>query len=128
MSESSCRRTTSDTGIAGLTLGGSVGQLMCYCGATADSLLAVEHVSAEAQLLTVSAGEHPTCSGRCMEAARVLTRRTPARDAAVRTTPIDSTRPTEQAMRDHPSTCARWLSAANTLSVFGMGFVRCQES
>jgi FAD/FMN-containing dehydrogenase len=49
----------SDTGIAGLTLGGGVGQLMRYCGATVDNLLAVDLVTADGQLLTVSADQHP---------------------------------------------------------------------
>ncbi len=49
----------SDTGIAGLTLGGGVGQLMRFCGATVDSLLSVDLVTAEGHLLKVSADEHP---------------------------------------------------------------------
>ncbi len=49
----------SDTGIAGLTLGGGVGQLMRYCGATVDNLLSVDLVTADGRLLTVSADEHP---------------------------------------------------------------------
>jgi FAD/FMN-containing dehydrogenase len=49
----------SDTGIAGLTLGGGVGQLMRYCGATVDNLVAVELVTADGQELTVSVDEHP---------------------------------------------------------------------
>ncbi len=48
----------SDTGIAGLTLGGGVGQLMRFCGATVDNLLAVDLVTADGQVLTVSADEH----------------------------------------------------------------------
>ena len=49
----------SDTGIAGLTLGGGVGQLMRYCGATVDNLLSVDLVTATGRLLTLSADEHP---------------------------------------------------------------------
>ena len=49
----------SDTGIAGLTLGGGVGQLMRLCGATVDNLLSVDLVTADGRLLTVSAEEHP---------------------------------------------------------------------
>jgi hypothetical protein len=49
----------SDTGIAGLTLGGGVGQLMRFCGATVDNLLSVDLVTADGELLTVSADEHP---------------------------------------------------------------------
>jgi FAD binding domain len=49
----------SDTGIAGLTLGGGVGQLMRFCGATVDNLLSVDLVTADGQLLTASADAHP---------------------------------------------------------------------
>jgi FAD/FMN-containing dehydrogenase len=49
----------SDTGIAGLTLGGGVGQLMRFCGATVDNLLSVDLVTADGQLLKVSADEYP---------------------------------------------------------------------
>jgi len=49
----------SDTGIAGLTLGGGVGQLMRYCGATVDNLLSVDLVTADGSLLTVNADRHP---------------------------------------------------------------------
>ena len=49
----------SDTGIAGLTLGGGVGQLMRFCGATVDNLLSVDLVTARGQLLTVDAARHP---------------------------------------------------------------------
>jgi FAD/FMN-containing dehydrogenase len=49
----------SDTGIAGLTLGGGVGQLMRFCGATVDNLLSVDLVTADGELITVSADEHP---------------------------------------------------------------------
>ena len=49
----------SDTGIAGLTLGGGVGQLMRCCGATVDNLLSVDLVTADGRLLTVSANQHP---------------------------------------------------------------------
>ena len=48
----------SDTGIAGLTLGGGVGQLMRFCGATVDNLLSVDLVTADGQLLTVDAVRH----------------------------------------------------------------------
>lgn len=49
----------SDTGIAWLTLGGGVGQLMRLCGATVDNLIAVDLVTADGRLLTVSADQHP---------------------------------------------------------------------
>jgi len=49
----------SDTGIGGLTLGGGVGQLMRFCGATVDNLLSVDLVTAAGELLTVDAERHP---------------------------------------------------------------------
>src|SRR5947209_13257133 len=49
----------SDTGIAGLTLGGGVGNLMRLCGATVDNLLSVDIVTAEGRLITVSSDHHP---------------------------------------------------------------------
>jgi FAD/FMN-containing dehydrogenase len=47
------------TGIAGLTLGGGIGWLTRKHGATVDSLVSVDLVTAEGQLLTASAGENP---------------------------------------------------------------------
>jgi FAD/FMN-containing dehydrogenase len=47
------------TGIAGLTLGGGIGWLTRKYGATVDNLLAVDLVTAEGELLTASADEHP---------------------------------------------------------------------
>jgi FAD/FMN-containing dehydrogenase len=49
----------SDTGIAGLTLGGGVGNLMRLCGATVDNLLSADLVTAEGKLLTVNSEQHP---------------------------------------------------------------------
>jgi FAD/FMN-containing dehydrogenase len=49
----------SDTGIAGLTLGGGVGHLMRLCGAAVDNLISLDLVTADGQLLTVSADRHP---------------------------------------------------------------------
>lgn len=51
--------TVSNTGIAGLTLGGGLGWLMGLHGATVDNLLAVEVVAADGQLRRASATEHP---------------------------------------------------------------------
>jgi FAD/FMN-containing dehydrogenase len=48
----------STTGIAGLTLGGGIGWLARSYGLASDNLLAVDLVTAEGQLRTVSATEH----------------------------------------------------------------------
>ena len=47
------------TGIAGLTLGGGLGWLMRKYGATVDSLLSVDVVTADGNLVTASADENP---------------------------------------------------------------------
>ena len=49
----------SDTGIAGLTLGGGFGKLGRKFGLTCDNLLAAEVVTAEGKVLRASATEHP---------------------------------------------------------------------
>jgi FAD/FMN-containing dehydrogenase len=49
----------SDTGIAGLTLGGGLGWLAGAHGLACDNLVAVDLVTAEGQLLTVRADDHP---------------------------------------------------------------------
>jgi FAD/FMN-containing dehydrogenase len=49
----------SSTGIAGLTLGGGIGWLMGRYGLTIDNLLSVEIVTADGEVLTASADDHP---------------------------------------------------------------------
>ncbi|WP_084965997.1 FAD-binding oxidoreductase [Thermoactinospora rubra] len=49
----------SDTGIAGLTLGGGIGWLKRVHGLTCDNLLAAELVTADGQVLHAGAEEHP---------------------------------------------------------------------
>lgn len=49
----------SDTGIAGLTLGGGVGWLSRRFGLACDNLLSVDLVTSNGRFLTVSAEEHP---------------------------------------------------------------------
>ncbi len=51
--------TVSETGLAGLTLGGGAGWLMGKYGLTIDSLLAVEIVTADGRVLKASTTEHP---------------------------------------------------------------------
>ena len=49
----------STTGIAGLTLGGGLGWLMAKHGLAADNLLAAELVTADGEILDVTADSHP---------------------------------------------------------------------
>src|SRR5262245_30419891 len=51
--------TASDTGIAGLTLGGGLGWLSSKHGLTIDNLLSADVVTAEGRLLTASPKENP---------------------------------------------------------------------
>lgn len=50
--------TISDTGIAGLTLGGGVGYLGCKYGMTADNLIAADIVTAKGDLLHINEKNH----------------------------------------------------------------------
>lgn len=51
--------TVSTTGIAGLTLGGGIGWLSAVHGLAADNVLSIELVTAEGELLHVTADSHP---------------------------------------------------------------------
>jgi FAD/FMN-containing dehydrogenase len=50
--------SVSDTGIAGLTLGGGLGWLAGKCGLTCDNLLSADAVTADGKLLVANANEH----------------------------------------------------------------------
>ncbi len=49
----------SHTGIAGLTLGGGLGYLMCQFGAACDNVLSLDVVTADGEMLTCSATRNP---------------------------------------------------------------------
>lgn len=51
--------TVSDTGLAGLTLGGGLGWLMGRYGATSDNLLSADMVLANGEKITVDENNHP---------------------------------------------------------------------
>ena len=48
----------SDTGVAGLTIGGGIGHLRCRYGLTCDNLVSVDLVTAAGEFLTASEDEH----------------------------------------------------------------------
>ncbi|WP_137289703.1 FAD-binding oxidoreductase [Natronorubrum halophilum] len=48
----------SETGVAGLTLGGGIGHLRCKYGLTCDNLASIDLVTADGDYLTASADEH----------------------------------------------------------------------
>ena len=62
----------SETGIAGLTLGGGFGYLTRRHGWACDNVISMEVVTAAAEVVRVSKHENPECFGRCAAAAVIL--------------------------------------------------------
>ena len=58
--------TVSDTGVAGLTLGGGVGWLMRRAGVTLDSLVALSAVTADGEPIRISAEDEPELFWECV--------------------------------------------------------------
>ena len=81
--------TVSNTGIAGLTLGGGLGWLMGKHGLSVDNLLSADVVTADGQFQTVSADARtPTCSGRCAAAAATSASSRPSSTGCTRSTQV----------------------------------------
>lgn len=77
----------STTGIAGLTLGGGFGYLTRRHGWTCDTLVSMEVVMADGQVLRARPRSTPNCSGPCAAGAAILASSPPSSTACSRSDP-----------------------------------------